>query len=320
MAAVFESTFIQDLKSKLVVNFCPGIVFYNDNLSNKIRVNLFRGEQAYSGGGSVSATVVRQDGVTVPITNGTLTGNVVEITLTEACFTVPGQIQVYIRVTSDSVKTTVFAGIFSVMLTETDDIIDPSGEIALDIADLVAQINEATENIPADYAQLQSDVAATNAKITAVENTLKAETNTTEQVTATGDVNFTIPVSALAGYPINIQITGTAAMLGNWLARFIGAQDQLGVSGSISPTRYMLAIQQTPSFDVTSISLTLPYSGTGTAKIKITHVPGNNALLHDINEKGFSQQAKSLLITILRNGTYAVDQTANINALEAEIT
>ena len=37
-------------------------------------------------------------------------------------------------------------------------------------------------------------------------------------------------------------------------------------------------------------------------------------------EKGFTQNAASLLINILRNGTYSTDQTANIDALAAAIT
>ena len=35
---------------------------------------------------------------------------------------------------------------------------------------------------------------------------------------------------------------------------------------------------------------------------------------------GLSQNAKSLLITILRNATYEIDQTANITALETALS
>ena len=316
MAAVFESTFIQDLKSKLVVNYCPGTVFTKDNLSNKIRVRLFVGSMAYSGGGSVSATVIRPDGATVPITNGTLVSNIAEITLTEACFDFPGQIQVYMRVTSGDVKTIIFAGIFTVMQTETDSVIDPSGDIALDVADLVAQINEAIGEIPADYSQLQSDVESVEADITQINNTLRAETTIDYTVSATGSPWIEIPVPSESGYLINIQVTGTAQFVGAYNVSFNYADGGDMIGASIPTERSSLAISYTPQYDVVSMLLQLPFTSTGETHIKVSHVPNGNVLYHS----GLTANAKTLLLTILRNGTYTVDQTANIDALENELT
>lgn len=159
MAAVFEKTFIQNLQGRLIIRYCPEIVFSKDNLSNEITVKLYNGESEYSGGGTVSATVIRADGRTVPLT-GTITGNVVSLALIESCMEVPGQIQIFIRLTSGNVKTTVFAGVFTAVRTETDSVIDP-GTIIPSVTDLINQIDAAIDSIPADYSTLLGSVAGT---------------------------------------------------------------------------------------------------------------------------------------------------------------
>lgn len=159
MAAVFEKTFFQNLQGNLIIRYCPEIVFSKDNLSNEITVKLYNGESEYSGGGTVSATVIRADGRTVPLT-GTLTGNVVSLALIESCMEVPGQIQIFIRLTSGNVKTTVFAGVFTAVRTETDAVIDP-GTIIPSVTDLINQIDAAIDSIPADYSTLLGSVAST---------------------------------------------------------------------------------------------------------------------------------------------------------------
>ena len=159
MAAVFDKTFIQNLQGRLIIRYCPEIVFSKDNLSNEITVKLYNGESEYSGGGTVSATVIRADGRTVPLT-GTITGNVVSLALIESCMEVPGQIQIFIRLTSGNVKTTVFAGVFTAVRTETDTVIDP-GTIIPSVTDLINQIDAAIDSIPADYSTLLGSVAST---------------------------------------------------------------------------------------------------------------------------------------------------------------
>ena len=159
MAAVFEKTFIQDLTGRLIIRYCPEIVFGKDNLSNQINVKLYVGPNEYAGGGTVTATVIRSDGNTVPI-SGSISGNVVSVTLIEPCMDVPGQIQVFIRLTSGNVKTTIFAGVFTASRTETDTIIDP-GTIIPSITELINQIDAAIDSIPADYSTLLGSVAGT---------------------------------------------------------------------------------------------------------------------------------------------------------------
>lgn len=159
MAAVFEKTFIQDLTGRLIIRYCPEIVFSKDNLSNQINVKLYVGPNEYAGGGTVTATVIRSDGNTVPV-SGSISGNVASVTLIEPCMDVPGQMQVFIRLTSGNVKTTIFAGVFTASRTETDTIIDP-GTIIPSITELINQIDAAIDSIPADYSTLLGSVAGT---------------------------------------------------------------------------------------------------------------------------------------------------------------
>lgn len=156
--AQFELNFAQDLKQKISIRHCETMVFTKDNLSNAVRVELFNGSEPYSGGGTVSATAVRSDGITVPITNGSITGNVVTVYLTEAAVDVPGNIGLYVKLTSGDTRTTVLAAIFAAQRTETDSTIDP-GTIIPSVTDLINAIDEAVDSIPPDFASLLAGIA-----------------------------------------------------------------------------------------------------------------------------------------------------------------
>ena len=160
MAATFKRIFRQDLTKPLQIYYNLELVFSKDNLANEIQIELYNGSDVYSGGGSVSGTAIRADGRTVPIENGTISGNVVTVALTEECMDVPGTLQVYVKLTSGNVKTTIFAGVFTAIRTETDAIIDP-GTIIPSITELINQIDAAIDSIPADYSTLLGSVAST---------------------------------------------------------------------------------------------------------------------------------------------------------------
>lgn len=159
--AQFVKHFVQDLTQDIKIRQCGTIVFNADNQSNIITVALYNGETPYSGGGTVSCSVICPDGATVPVTGGTLTGNVASVALTGACFAIPGQIGVGIQIVSGQIKTTVLKAVFNVELYETDTVVDPGSRITVSVADLVDDINEAVASIPADYTDLMAAVAPT---------------------------------------------------------------------------------------------------------------------------------------------------------------
>ena len=163
--AQFEKWFTQDLTQNIELRHCESIVFTNDNLSNVVGVNLFVNGVEYSGGGTVTASVVRSDGATVAL-SGTLDGNKASVTLTSGCFGVPGLIGVYIRLNDGDTKTTVLSAVFTVIQSETESAVDP-GTIIPSVQVLIDEIEDAVNSIPADYSQLLASIAPTFSTITA---------------------------------------------------------------------------------------------------------------------------------------------------------
>lgn len=160
MATVFKRTYRQDLTKPLQIHYDPSVVFSKDNLANEIQIDLYNGTEAASISGTVSGTVIRANGSTVPIETGTISGNAVTVALAEACMEIPGPLQVYVKLSSGDVKTTIFAGVFTAIRTETETIIDP-GTIIPSVTDLINQIQAAIDSIPADYSTLLASVAGT---------------------------------------------------------------------------------------------------------------------------------------------------------------
>lgn len=166
--AVFEKWFTQDLtdeKDKRQVRHCEDVVFSGDNLSNLVGVYLFEDGEPYSGGGTVSANVILSNGTTVPLT-GTISGNAVSVTLTESCFVAPGNIAVFIRLTSGDVKTVVLSAIFGCVASETGTIVDP-GTIIPSVSALIDAIDAAIDSLPPDYSDLLGAIAPTFSASTA---------------------------------------------------------------------------------------------------------------------------------------------------------
>jgi hypothetical protein len=157
--AQFQKDFYQDLNQDVKIRQCGTIVFTGDNKSNIITVSLFNGQEPAPQTGSVACYVIRSDGKTVPTITGSISGNVVSATLTEACFTRTGPIGVGIQVIDGTVKTTVLKAVYNVETLYTDDVIDPSGEITLSVGDLVQRIDNAVASIPADYSDLLAAIA-----------------------------------------------------------------------------------------------------------------------------------------------------------------
>lgn len=165
--AQFVKHFVQDLQQDLKIRQCGTIVFNADDLSNVVSVELYDGETPYTPTGTVVGAVICSDGSTVPITNGTIDGNVVSITLTAACFAIPGQIGVGIQLVTGGVKTTILKAIYNAERFETDDVVDPDERITISVSDLVEDIAEAVASIPADYSDLLATIAPTFSSSTA---------------------------------------------------------------------------------------------------------------------------------------------------------
>lgn len=96
-------------KAVEVQNLCKGNLFTQDSDANKINVSVYDGGEPVTLSGTVSAKVILPNGDTVTVTGGTISGNVVSITLSSNVYTLPGSISVFIKVTSSGVVTTIAA-------------------------------------------------------------------------------------------------------------------------------------------------------------------------------------------------------------------
>lgn len=165
--AQFVKTFYQELNNKKrTIRHCEDVCFTGDNLSDMIGVYLTVDGQPYTGGGTVSGTVINSRGQTIPITTGAISGNLVTVTLEQGALAVPGLIGVYVKLTTGTTVTTVLAAKFTVEQTETDTTIDP-GTVIASVNALITRINTAVESIPADYSELLAGVAPSFSSSTA---------------------------------------------------------------------------------------------------------------------------------------------------------
>lgn len=155
--ARIETWFDQDLKKPVKVRYIDGNVFSQDNNGNVIGVNVYDNGEAAALAGTVAASIIRADGVTVAAT-GTLSGNKVSVVLPQTAYAVPGVLSIVLKITSGSDVTTLCAVIGNVYMSSTDSIVDP-GTIIPSIDTLIAEINAAVASIPADYSSLWTSLA-----------------------------------------------------------------------------------------------------------------------------------------------------------------
>ena len=155
--AQIETWLNQEMMEAVKVKYLDGNLFSQDNAGNLIGVNLTKAGVDYSGGGTVSANVIRADGATVAV-SGALSGNKATVVLPQAAYAIPGVLSVVVKLTVNSEVTTIGAVVANVYQSSTDTAVDP-GTIIPDIDALIAEIEAAVASIPADYSDLWAAVA-----------------------------------------------------------------------------------------------------------------------------------------------------------------
>lgn len=224
--AMYEQWFEQDLGAKAAVRHCESVTFTGDGESNMIGVRVFlRGEPIDSTGLSVEGNAIRADGTTVPL-EGDISYNEATVELPATALAIAGALGVYINLTDGHDKRiTIFAGVFTVVATSTDAVID-SGEIIPSITALIAELEQKIayldrlENVAITCTALAPDASAT-ASVTQTEDTTtfnfgipRGQTGATGETGATGATpEFSIgTVTTLEpGDDATATITGTAA-------------------------------------------------------------------------------------------------------------
>ena len=195
-----------------------------DKNAHTFELSLYRNRQPLSiDGAGVIGYFIRADGYTVPV-DGTASGSVSKVTLSESCYAVVGQFNLIIKVTVGSERKAVFWGNGYVTRSQTDAIIDPSQTIP-SLDELLAQIaateaaakaaNTAATN--ANSATKAAQAATTNASDAAkAANTAATNANgaTKAAQTATTNANTaTKAANAAAGKIDNmtVQVSGLEA-------------------------------------------------------------------------------------------------------------
>ena len=134
-----------------------------DSQAHTIRVACVRAGAAVSlSGAAVTGYFVRADGVTVPIV-GSTDGNAACVTLTQACYAVPGRFQLVVKASLEDTVATVFFGDGAVVVSQTDTVSD-NERIIPSLEELLRQIDDmeaATATAKAalgDFTQLKDDM------------------------------------------------------------------------------------------------------------------------------------------------------------------
>lgn len=159
MAAQFVNMYKVELTSGSTVVVSLRQIHYGDIKANRIGAIVLADGQPAQLSGTCSGTAILADGTTVPLT-GVVSGNTAYVDLPNACYSVEGQIRVFVKLTAGGVTCTLLAAVGTVTLTETDVVIDP-GEIIPSVSALITAIETAVDSIPADYSGLLSAIATT---------------------------------------------------------------------------------------------------------------------------------------------------------------
>lgn len=224
-----------DLNEPVKKTYIDTLLATEDNLAHCFDISLVRGAEAVAlpDGTAVTAYFIRySDNATVPIKDGSISGNVASITLTKGCYNKPGQFALIIKVSGDGgIKNTVFYGEGTVFASSTDKIVDEENVIP-SLADLLAQIeameagtaaaNTATkranaaaercEQMQIDASGMAGDSNKLNGK-DASEYVLHSAALTLEEIKASTDLTGKIPdADAVKTIAVNLGDTKSSAL------------------------------------------------------------------------------------------------------------
>ena len=137
--ATITTDLICNLNQPVAATFLHGNLFSQDNAGNTINVYVMENGEPATIGGTVSANVIRADGETVAV-SGAIDGNKAYVILPQACYAVPGRIEIIIKLTQSTTITTIAAIVANVYRSTTDTVVDP-GTIIPSIQTLIAEID-----------------------------------------------------------------------------------------------------------------------------------------------------------------------------------
>nr|DAK69572.1 MAG TPA: BppU domain protein [Caudoviricetes sp.] len=281
-----------------------------DKDAHIFELSLYRGAQEMDlSGASAQGYFIRADGYTVPIV-GAISGNVVSLTLSEACYYIVGNFNLIIKVSIGESRKSVFWGNGYVVRSMTDAIVDEENVIP-SLDELLAQIASA------EAAAKAANTAATNAN----NATKAAQTATTNANTATKAANTATTNANNATKAAQTATTNanTATKAANTAA---GKIDNMTVHVS------GLEAGATPTADLTlvdghyNLSFSIPKGDKGntgatgaTPEITVKVVTGEAGTQASVAQSGTAENPV-ITLTIPRGDTGSIDNLAENVALE----
>ena len=181
-----------------------------DKNAHTFELSLYRGaEEVDLSGASAQGYFIRADGYTVPIT-GTISGNVVTLTLSEGCYYIVGNFNLIIKVSIGESRKSVFWGNGYVVRSMTDALVDEENVIP-SLDELLAQIAAAKS---AAKAANQAASAANSAATSAAQAAETASANASAANSAANAATDAASAASAAATKIDdmtITATGLAA-------------------------------------------------------------------------------------------------------------
>nr|DAE21069.1 MAG TPA: BppU domain protein [Siphoviridae sp. ct8LX107] len=181
-----------------------------DKDAHIFELSICRGaEEVDLSGASAQGYFIRADGYTVPIT-GTISGNIVTLTLSEGCYYIVGNFNLIIKVSTAENRKSVFWGNGYVVRSMTDAIVDEENVIP-SLDELLAQIAAAES---AAKAANQAASAANSAATSARQAASAADTNASSANSAANAAKAAATTATEAATKIDdmtITATGLAA-------------------------------------------------------------------------------------------------------------
>lgn len=175
--AVIETWFNQDLKRPVKVQYLNGCVFGSDNDANLIGVNVFSDGSPVVLSGSVTGYCILPTGQSVPVAGTIPEGtNKAYIILPDTAYSIPGIINIIIKIVDDTTVTTVAAVVVPVFGIG-NAVVDPS---TATIEAWTAQITATLEALEAGAVMYSESQSLTTSQKSQARNNIGANTSATQ--------------------------------------------------------------------------------------------------------------------------------------------
>lgn len=299
-----------DVDAEIQMTPLKSLYASNDKDAHIFELSLYRGAQEMDlSGASAHGYFIRADGYTVPIT-GAISGNVVTLTLSEACYYIVGNFNLIIKVSISEIRKSVFWGNGYVVRSMTDAIVDEENVIP-SLDELLAQIASA------EAAAKAANTAATNAN-----NATKAAQ------TATTNANAATKAANTAATNANNATKAASTATTNANAATKAANTAAGKIDNMTVQVSGLGAGATPTADLSlvdghyNLSFAIPKGDKGntgatgaTPKITVKVVTGEAGTQASVTQSGTAENPV-ITLTIPRGDTGSIDNLAENVALE----